>query len=554
MSNYGLLNNPYKHINRYRKVISIWAKYGFEDIFANSPLKNLLNESYKEGTFLNSVLNSTRWERVRMALEELGPAYVKLGQILSNRPDILPDDLLKELAKLQDLVPPFNGEEALGIIEKELKQPLNQVFTSINSTPLASASIAQVHVAHINNHQKVVVKVQRPNIKEIIEVDLEIMQDIAAIAEKQMPSIAAIKPVQIVQQFERSIKKELSFVNEAVNIERFAQNFNKDTNIHIPKIYRQLSTQRILTMEFIEGCKIDNVLEIEKFGANPAQIASLGVNLYFKQIFIHGFFHADPHPGNIFLLPNHKICFLDFGLVGKLSPSDRSLLGDFIIGIATQNPKQIVQAILNIANNPLINDLPAFESEIMEMVDEYAHQSLSEISGVINQIRKLIFKYQLSIPPNFYLLLKTLVMIEGMGMKLDPNFNIMKHLQPYSKKLFRQKMSPQNMAYEVLNLYQNTAYFTSKFPTDVKSIVQQLKGGKLSIPLEHKGIEPILQTFETIANRISIALVLSAFIIGASLLTLNNSAQLPFISKVGFGIAFILSLWLLFSIYKSKKY
>lgn len=561
LSPFNALNTRYKHLKRYQKVIAIWVKYGFGDLISASPLKKLLSEPQSAEHEYNTLNpNLTRWERIRMALEELGPAYIKLGQILSNRPDIAPEALITELTKLQDLVPPFNSEEACTIIEKELQLPISEFFIHFEKKPIASASISQVHVATLkSNRQKVVVKVQRPNIKAVIDTDLEIMHDIATIAEKYIPALAAIKPTDIVKVFEKSIKQELNFVTEATNIQQFARNFENNEEVYIPRVYKKYTTQKVLIMEYIDGIKINNLEGIKKYGNNPKNIATQGVNLYFEQIFVHGFFHADPHPGNIFLLPNGKICFLDFGMTGRLTEDDQDKLADFIIGIAQQNNKAIIKAISKIAdNNTEILQNKDFERDITELLHEYAHQSLAEISGIINRIRKIIFKYHLTIPPDFYLLLKTIVMIEGMGIFLDPDFNILQHLQPYGKTLLQRKLNPKKWAKNALHSSLQLAEIAQNLPEDLNTLLQNIKNGKAQIQLEHKGTQPLFNTLERISNRITMGIVLGSLIIGSSLIVLSKLppywGSIPAIGVVGFLISGVLALALIFSIFKSKNY
>jgi len=350
----GVISSTYRHINRYREIIAILVKYGFGEVLAKLELQKHLEfgkgKSFVLGETAAEIAAVSHWARVRMALEELGPTFVKFGQMMSTRSDMIPHELITELEKLQEEVPPFSTEDAKRIIAEELNSSVDRIFMDFSGSSIAAASIAQVHKAVLPGGEEVAVKIQRPDIDKIIEADLEIMLHLATLAEKYLKETEAIDIVKLVEEFARVIRKELNFRIEAAYIERFANNFQDDTTIHVPKVYNGFSSGKVLTMEFIGGYKVTDITktEVREHGIDPKVVASRGLDLILKQIFEHGFFHADPHPGNIRVLDGNVICFLDYGMMGRLSARHREDLADIFIGIISRDEHKITKTILKL--------------------------------------------------------------------------------------------------------------------------------------------------------------------------------------------------------------
>ncbi|MBW1716921.1 MAG: AarF/ABC1/UbiB kinase family protein, partial [Deltaproteobacteria bacterium] len=460
-------------------------------------------------------------------------------------PDLLPQELLVELEKLEDSVPPFSEEEAKQLIEKELDKPIANLFKEYVSTPIASASIAQVHKAVLTNGEIVAVKVQRPGIEQVIETDIEIMLHLATLMEEHIKGTDILNPIGIIKEFERSIRREIDFTIEASHIERFGRNFQEETTICVPKVYRSYTTRNI-----------DALLES---GNDPEIIASRGATLVLKQVFEHGFFHADPHPGNILVLDNNIICFLDFGMMGVLLPKYREYLGSIVVGIVNRDAERITKALIPFSSSNRIENIEGLEYQIFELIEQYSYIPLKSLNmgELLNKLIKLISSYKLKIAPDFYLLIKALVTIEGVGRKLDPDFDMVKHTEPFAKKLLRERLSPRKLTKDIYLSATELSLLLRDLPSEIREIIGQIKLGQVKMGFEHKGLEPMLEKHDQISNRIAFAIVLASLIIGSSLIVLSGIPPkwdgIPIIGIVGFLGAGIMGFWLLISILRHGK-
>jgi len=557
----GLIGRTYRHINRYREIITVLFKHGFGDLITNSQIEKYLDSGKKfiPNKKIEKTTSLSRWERIRMVLEELGPTFIKFGQIMSNRPDILPEPLLFELEKLQDSVPPMPNEEAEKMIEQELGKPISELFKKFDINPIASASIAQVYRAELFSGEKVAVKVQRTGIQKIIETDLEIMFHLSLLMEKYITEMEILNPVETVKEFERSIRKEIDFNIEASHIERFGRNFQTDLSIYVPEVYKDYSTKKILTMEFIEGIKVSNLKALREAGNDPLLIADQGCDLILKQIFEHGFFHADPHPGNILILKDNITCFLDFGMMGTLLPKYQDYLGNIIVGVVNKDSKKITETLLRLTGTYNIENRDQLEQRVSELVNQYAYISLKEIKigEYLNKLFRMLIDFKLRLPSDFYLLSKALITIEGVGTKLNPDFDMVKHIEPFAKNLLKKRLDPVKLAKDLYSSVAEFRLLLKDFPYEIREIIRQIKTGKLKVEFEHKGLEPMLVTHDQISNRIAFAIVLAALIIGSSLIVLSKIPPLwngvPIIGIVGFVGAGIMGFGLLISILKHGK-
>lgn len=556
------VSKAYKHIKRYYEIVSILAKYGFGDIFSSLNLEKYVDFGRKLNLTSNrseNITKLTRWERVRRAIEELGPTFIKFGQIMSNRPDFLPEDLLTELSKLQDSIPPMGFPEIKKIIESELDDDMTSVFTSLKEECIGSASIAQVHLGILKSGEKCALKIRRPKIEKIIKIDIEIMLHLAEILEKNYSDIAVLRPVRMVEEFRRTIYKELNFSTEIQNIERFRNDFSDSKDVYIPKVYGKLSTEKLIVMEYIDGIKVSEKNKLKAYGYNLKEITERGVNLILNQIFSNGFFHADPHPGNIFVLKDNVICFLDFGMMGTLIPKHKDLLSRIIIGIANKDSRKIVNALIFLADKSNLNNINELELQIAELVDEYTNIALEKINigELLSKFTQVLVKHRLELPPNIYLLIKALITVEGVGKNLMPEFQILDYLQPFALRLARKKLNPFSIGKRVYSSVSDLAYLLDEMPYNIHALIEQIRKPRLEVSVEDSDLEKILRTFSQISNRISFAIVIAALIIGSSfILRLDYPPQwngVSVIGIIGFVGAGILGFWLLISIIRHGK-
>lgn len=551
----------FRDINRLAKVVGVFAKYGFDDIVAHSQLHRIIprrrfKSIKKEG---EKIVARNRYERFRMALEDLGPTYIKLGQILSNRHDLLPAPLIAELEKLQDNVAPEADMDIVRELHKRLDIDVEQEFESVDPKPEASASIAQVHRAKLKNGDHVVLKIQRTGIREMVASDIEIIRQIVRLVQKRMPEFAIYKPLDLLASFERSIRLEMNFSAEANNIQRFRANFTEDDRIYVPKVYSRYSNETILCMEEVLGTKISDVEELKKKELDINRIVEAGVDLYFKQIFKFGYFHADPHPGNLVIMNDEKICFLDFGMMGSLLPKDRDTIGNAVVNFLRKDIRRLILNIEDLTGESIIDEKKSIQYDLYDMMHEIGSLPIKDINMemLYEKIHAFIYNHKISIPADMFLLMRTLVVLEGMGLKLKPDFNLIEALKPYAKKLVINKYNPKNLAESVWDTFLDVSDLMKGVPEDTKKILQNVKEGKLKIAFVHQGLEGFYQSMDRDTNRLSLAIITAALIVGSSLVVLSRIPPLvfniPLIGMIGFFTSFILGVLVIISIIRQNK-
>ncbi|MDO9567108.1 MAG: AarF/ABC1/UbiB kinase family protein [Candidatus Desulfaltia sp.] len=557
----GIIGRTYRHLQRYRQILTVLFKYGFGNL-----VEVLKIEQYLE-IGLNMISKKRRdrleklskAERIRLALEELGPTFIKLGQILSTRPDLIPVDLIDELSKLQDMVPPCSFDEASNIIEMELGSPPEKIFDFIDKTPLASASIGQVYKARLKDGEEVVVKVQRPGIRKIIEVDLEIMFHLATLMERHIEEMALHRPVKVVEEFSRTIGREIDYNIEASNMERFAKEFLDDSTIYIPKVFREATTSRVITMEFVDGIKISEIDKLDKAGLDKKIIISRGANLYLRQVFEHGFFHADPHPGNIYVLPNNVICLLDYGMVGTVDRQTREDFVDLIDHVVHKDSAKATKALLKLTIYDEDPDMRMLERGVSEFMSLHLYKSLKdiEVGKILRGLLEMASRHCLRIPADIFLMMKVFSAIEGVGLRLNPDFDMIAQAAPFIEKVKTARFYPKRIAEDIIGLISTTFQFVQQFPKDALEITRLIKQQKLSIRFEHRGFEPVLETYNQISNRISFSIVIASLIIGSALIVFAKTPPLfhglSIIGIIGFISAAIMGIWLLVAILRKGR-
>ncbi len=557
----GIIGRTYRHLNRYRQILSVLFKYGFGDLVDTLKIEQYLGIGLQmvSRKRRDQIERLTRAERVRMTLEELGPTFIKLGQILSTRPDLIPLEYIKELSKLQDQVPPVPYDDVKEVIRSGTGQFPEELFQHFEQTPLAAASIGQVHKAQLRDAEEVAVKVQRPGIRRIIEVDLEIMLHLAALMERHVEELENQHPTRIVEEFARSLEKEINYTIEATHIERFGRQFIDDETVYVPKVFRGITTERILTMEYIEGIKASEVDRLRQEGYDLQKIARRGANLIMGQIFVHGFFHADPHPGNIFILPNNVICYIDFGMMGRISHQEREDFADLVVNIIRRDEKKLADAVLKLTYYHEEPDRSELERDLVEFIDQHLYRPLKEleIGRLLQQLLEILTSHRLGLKPDLFLMIKALSSVEGLGRMLDPDFDIIEHAKPFILSIQSSRLNPIKIAGDIIDSGTGFVQFMKEVPGELRVILKQVREGKIKIEFEHRGLDPILFTQDRTSNRIAFAIVLASLIIGSSLIVLSDIPpkwqEIPIIGLAGFIVAGVMGFWLLVSILRRGR-
>jgi ubiquinone biosynthesis protein len=509
--------------------------------------------------------------RIRKALEELGPSFIKLGQLLSTRADLFPPAYIEEFKKLHDSVPPDSFESIRDTVEKELKQPLSEIFESFSETSMAAASVAQVHRGRLFTGEEVAVKVVRPGIAKKIKEDIRLMYFFAKRIEKVFELGRVIGAVNLVQEFERTVFRELDMAVEAGNIEKFSYNFRLVNEIHIPKVYWELNSKSVLVMEYVPGIKVDQVEKIEEQGIDPKAIAMIGLRSLSRQLMEFGFFHADPHPGNTIVMFDGRVSLVDFGIVGYLDEEMMRNIANVFLGYAEHDYEMVMEAIIEAG---LIDeetmDLKDFKTDLKDISEPFYGRSLLTISvrDVYDQVIGLVLKYNIRLPRNLLLLFKTLIQTEALGKVLGSDASILQVMRPYAKELIERSYRYEKIFDTAGRDLAKAGGYLRSAPKMIHDILHQIARGKHRIEMKLSGLQRFDRLMETGVNRLTVGMVLSASIIAGSLVLNSRQKVIEFhvdllggqtfsltslLGVVGYSIATVLGVWLIVSIIRSGK-
>jgi len=493
-------------------------------------------------------------------MEELGPTFIKFGQIMSTRPDLLPPAFIKEFEKLQDRVAPFDSNQSKMILEQELGKPLHQVFKHFDNKPIAAASLSQVHKATLLDGTIVAVKIQRPDIRKTIELDLGISEKLAGLLEHSPYNDWNFQPKLIVREFKRAIEKEIDFINEAHNYEKFRFNFKDIDYLKVPKVYWEITTSKVLVMEFIDGVKINEITDARYNGLfDPEKVAKQGAESLFKQILEDGFFHADPHPANLLVLAPATIVMLDVGMTGYLDENTITCALRFLQAIIDKNLKQVLVSMEDLGILVEKVDRNLLCQDLDSLLDRYLGVPLKNlrISEIIQQILEIMVRHNLTLPPNLVLMIKAISTVETTGRFLYPDFDMVSTARPIVKKLLRKKLSPNAIFNRGVSALQDGIELAEKLPQQLSTILRKLQDGKLEINFEHRGLETLTQGINRASNRTSISLIVAALIIGSSLVLQQQGIPLifgyPVLGVMGYILASFIGFVLLISMIKPSK-
>lgn len=560
------IRRTYRNVNRVRQIVNVLLKHGLgrfvEEINLQRfiPLGRRLRAFGRYGVYLEK---ATLAERTRLAFEELGPSFIKLGQLLSARPDLVTKTFTDEFRKLLDEVPPFSSEEAKRIIEKELKRPLNEIFSFFDDHPVAAASIAQVHHATLKDNTDVVIKVCRPRIEENIENDIDILYLIARLMLKYIPESRFYNPIGIVDEFSKNIKKEMDFIIEADNATTFRRNFEGSETLYVPKVYYEYTTKRVLTMERLVGIRIDDFERLDREGFDREDIAKKGAEVYFKQLFEDGFFHADPHPGNIFILEDGKMGLMDFGIVGRLSEETMEGIANTFLALIHRDFDRLVQQYIELGIVTEDVDIEKFRAEfkrdLIDFIEPLYSKTLSQIDigDYLDRITEIAVKHNLRLPSELLLVDKALLTVEGLGRRLDPDFNLMTFAEPYASKFMRRKLSPKKLLIKARKNLSDFTDFFNTLPRQLRIVLRKAIRDELHIKMTAVGLDRLIRDIDRSSNRLSFSLIIAAIIIGSAVIIHSGSGRLLFgfsaLGVLGFAIAFLFGLWLLIAILRSGR-
>ncbi len=547
----------YRNIQRYHQVIQVLAKYGFGQLLGEMKFWEKLSRKTAQSHGVDEKEQRTQAQRIRLALEELGPTFVKVGQFLSTRPDLVPPDIIAELENLQSRAKHMPSATAREIIEVELARNIDDVFASFDDIPIAAASLSQVHKATLKDGAMVAVKVQRPGIKDVIEADIEIMMSLAGAFERHTEQARLMNLEALVSEFATNIRRELNFRTEAINMRRFAANFAGVSYLHVPEVYEDMCSRRLLVMEYMDGINISDIDKLRAGGYDLRRIATSGVDVAMKSIFEHGFFHADPHPGNIFVLPGNVMCLLDFGMVGRLSDRERDSLVKLAYKTLMKDTQGTAKAVLEITETGGTVCMEDLEADIAVLIEQYAHMKLESLhlGDVVNDLRQLIQTHDLRFKSNLVWLAKGVATIEDVARRLYPDFNMIDSVRPYMNSIFRRHAGPLGQAREMGESALDFAAMLKDLPYETADVLRQIKEGRLKVEFEHSGLEPMRRTMDRLSNRIALAIILAGVLLGSSLVVLANLppfvAGVPVIGIAGFVISALLGLGLVVSIIRS---
>jgi ubiquinone biosynthesis protein len=543
-----------RDFGRVHEITSILIRYGFGDLVRRLGIVNIVERAghvlhWHEIEELTSMESP---ERVRRVLEEMGPTFVKLGQIFATRPDLFSPAWIAEFEKLQDQARPAPIEKIMEQLREDLGAEPDEVFASFDKTPIAAASIGQVHKAVLEDGTPVIVKVRRPGIRPMVEADLRLLNQLAEIAAREIKDLGRYNPQEIARQFTQSMRRELDLAVEGRNAERMRANFHKHRDIIIPKVYWQWTCERVNVQEYIDGISGHNIEEIDQARLDRKQLAKKGADAVLKMILEDGFFHADPHPGNCFFLPGNRIAFIDFGMVGRLSEDRRNQVINMLHGLVERDADSVVKILLKWADkSPTRNEI--LSMEIDHFIDQYHDIPLKDLNmaDLLINLTTLLRDHQLNLPADLSLLIKAFITLESLGRQLDPDFNLVIAATPLLKKAFLLRYNPEVITRRGLKTVFSLVEMFTELPQDMHRILEDLRRGAVSVRLDIARPEWFGRELDRVVNRLSVSLVTAAMIIGSSIVSTVEGGASSLIGLTAFIGTLFGGIWLLFSIWRS---
>jgi ubiquinone biosynthesis protein len=553
----------FRHLRRYQQIARILTRYGFGYILTQLGIGRAITPGLEKLRFSSAeILRATPPERMRMAIEELGPAFIKLGQILSTRSDIIPPEYTAELEKLQDTVPPTDFALIQAQVEKELRQPLDEVFPTFDPVPVASASLGQVHFATLVDGEEVAVKVFRPGVDKLIETDLDILLELAALAEKRTDWGEYYGVLSLAQEFADTLRNEQNYEKEGQNIQRYQQMFAAEGYVHVPKVHWETTTRRVLTMERLEGIKITDVEALDAAGLDRKIVARNNIAILLKAVLHDGLFHADPHAGNFMVMPKEVIAMMDFGIMGHLDPVQRLGLVQLFVGLFRQETDRVVDALADLGIATKAADRRNLARDLDRLRMRYYGLDLEKIRArsFVEDLMNLAFANRLKMPSDLVLVFKAIAMLEGISLQLDPDMNIFSEVEPYVRDALLELQSPVTRLKTIADQMRESTEAMMMIPKQLQRMLEGMESGEGSLSMTMKGLDEPTARITAAANRLVMALLALAFIIGPAFLVSRLHDVFPefqlgaiVLILTGFALSALITLVLLWSIWRSGR-